>query len=348
MFESTFIQKELKQKLSYSVDQNRIPHALFLKGKDGGGNLPIAIALANELLAKNNTQSLFGESTDNRALSLNHPDLKIVFPIQQLASKKQVTCAGFVNDFRDYYLSNPYCTFDEWLNHIEHADKNPIISVHEAESLIRQLSLKSFEGGYQVVLLWKPEKMNLECANKLLKLIEEPQPGNIIIMVGEDWDHLLPTIKSRLQLLRIKPFTSEEIADWLIEKMGISDESSWKIASKANGSPNEAIRLANNEGGGTLNLMLDDWLMACKANNYIQIMEITDIFHGLNRTEKRQFLLDLLERLRMAMRGSKLTLNQCEEMQGLTDKAIYALSRNAHAKTLFLNLSLRSSKILNA
>ena len=128
MFESIFIQDELKEKFVTAIESKRVPHAIFLKGKDGGGNLPIAIALANELLNQDKSAGLFGDAEkDERALRLSHPDLNIVFPVQQLASKKQVTSEPFINDFRDYYQENPYMSFNDWLNNIGHADKKPII-----------------------------------------------------------------------------------------------------------------------------------------------------------------------------------------------------------------------------
>jgi len=348
LFESIFIQDELKEKFVNAIESKRVPHAIFLKGKEGSGNLPIAIALANELLNQDKSMGLFGEpKKDDRALELKHPDLNIVFPVQQLASKKQVTSEPFINDFREYYQENPYMSFDDWLNRIGHEDKKPIISVHEAVAILKKLSLKSFEGGYQVLIIWKPELMNLECANKLLKIIEEPEPKNVIIMVGDNWDNLLATIKSRVQLIRTKPFSANKIEGWLRNNYDIEESRVIDIAKKAGGIPGEAIRLKEELINEDTLSMLDVWLKACSSYNQIGIIDLADKFHSLNKIEKQNFLIEVLNRIQIALVNDKLRIDQCDSIQKIAEKAIYSLSRNAHVKTLFLDLSLRTCKILN-
>jgi len=349
LFETTFIQKELKDKLSLAIEQERIPHAIFLKGAEGSGNLPIAIALANEILNIGKVKGFFGETEkDNRALHLNHPDLQMVFPVQQESGKsKKCSADYYFNEFRNFYLENNYITFNDWAKHIGHSDKNPIISTVEAQNIIKKLSLKSFEGGHQVMIIWQPQKMNLECANKLLKIIEEPEPKKVIIMVGSQWEQLLQTIRSRVQLIRIKPFSKSEISHWLKTVFEVEEERAELIAEKAMGIPKDAIALCGHQEDHSISDALNFWLKACAAYNHLGLIDFSDKYHAFNKIEKRRFLDGIAHKLNQALREDKLHIKQVSLIHKNVEEAIYALSRNAHPKTLILNLSLNTCKIIN-
>ncbi|MEM7163639.1 MAG: hypothetical protein AAF487_14510 [Bacteroidota bacterium] len=346
MFATTFIHKDIQEKLEHAILQDRVPHALYLKSPDGGGNLPIAIAIANELLNAKKPHGLFGDiREDVRALSLTHPDLNIVFPVQQIEKKR--TCESYISEFREFYLKNNYITFDDWLEEVGHADKKPIISVHEAQSIIRKLSLKPFEASGQVLIIWQPEKMNAECANKLLKIIEEPEPGNVIIMVGNEWDKLLTTIKSRVQLIRIKPFSSDQIKNYLHLKENIEIDLAQEIAEKAEGIVSNALKLLNEDGKEEIEKLISQFLRLSMKGNKVGLIDLSAQFHGLNTVDRVFFFKELSDRIRKAFFMEKITHKQAEHMQKGIDSALYSLKRNAHAKTLFLNFSLKACKLLN-
>ena len=348
MFDNVLIQEDLREKLSFAIQNKKMPHAIFLKGEQGSGNLPIAFSIAKEMLNKGKTEGLFGDQVvDERAERLSHPDLHIIFPIQQLASKKQVTCEGFVNEFREHYLKDDLTNFNDWLEHIGHADKDPIISVSEAENIMKKLSLRSYEGGFQVLIMWMPEMMNTECSNKLLKLIEEPEPKKLILMVGSDWDNLLPTIRSRMQLLNVKPFSRNSIKDWLINKLSLSHDVAEKIAMSSDGNPRQAAELANGNILGENDDFVNSWLKACNAYDHLSLMQLSDDFHGQNRTEKTTFLRAVLKRLNKALADDHVSLKHASKLQELVENSIYRLSRYAHSKTLFLDMSFKACKILN-
>ena len=350
MLESTLVNKELQRKIESAISTNRFPHAIFLKGAEGSGGLPLAFAIAKEILRQEKSSVLFDGADDTRALRIEHPDLHLVFPIQQLQSKKQVTCAPFINKFREYFRSHPFASFQNWLDHIGQEDKNPIISVYEAESMIKKLSLKSFEGGSQVLVIWKPELMNSECANKLLKLIEEPEPGNVIIMVGDNWQALLPTIRSRVQLLNQKPFSDARIQSWLMEHLELSEERAMMICEHANGNPGKAIELAYEDNEmSNIQKLAEDWWKGIKEYNRTTLINWVDEFNSLNKNEKQKLLRILIDNLTLEngqKELSEISFYQIEKLSSLLEESLYKLYRNAYAKTLFLDLSLKASKIM--
>ncbi|NND76721.1 MAG: hypothetical protein HKN39_00880 [Flavobacteriales bacterium] len=347
MFDKVLIQPDLREKLTLAIRNKKMPHAIFLKGEQGGGNLPIAFSIAREVLNMDKNKGLFGEApSDDRADRLAHPDLHIVFPIQQLISKKQTTCEQFVNEFREHYLNHPYTDLNSWLEQVGHADKDPIISVSEAEAIIKKLSLRSYEGGFQVMIIWMPERMNMECSNKLLKILEEPEPKKLIIMVGEEWENMLPTIRSRMQLLTVKPFSKMEVASWLTENREISYSAAEKIAEKAEGNPRTASELASGIVVDENDNLVNEWLKACQNYDHVKVILLSDEFSGLTRAERSTFIRSLLARVRKALAQDQLSIKQASKMQEIMEASLYHLSRYAHAKTLFLDMSLKTCKIL--
>lgn len=348
MLESTIIQNQLKQRIERAISENRFPHSIFINGSEGSGALPIAIAIANELLNQHKGPGLFGETGDIRALKLEHPDLHFVFPIQQLQSKNQVTSASFINEFRNYYRNNRFTTFQNWLVHIGQEDKSPIISVYEAESIIRNLSLKSYEGGNQVLIIWKPDLMNLECANKLLKIIEEPEPGHIILMVGDNWDSLLPTIKSRTQHLHVKPFSDHELKNWLIKELDISEDKASEISQFSYGNPSRAIdALRSSNELYQLNEFKKEWFSLVKAYNRTELIRWVEEVSSLSKNEKHLLLKSILDELsdEMKIPTHAISYNNIEKLSIIVEDAMYHLFRNAYSKSLFLSLSFQACKI---
>ena len=349
MFEATLVQSDLRERIINAIISNRFPHAVFIKSSEGGGALPLAIAIAHEILVNKAPNNVF---EDTRALRLEHPDLHMVFPIQQLQSKNQLTSAPFINDFREYYKERPYMTFQEWLMYIGQEDKTPIISVYEAEAIIKKLSLKSYEGGNQVMIIWKPELMNLDCANKLLKIIEEPEPGNIIIMVGDKWENMIPTIRSRTQLINLKPFTDPELHNWLENTLNISGATAENIIANAEGNPGRAASIIKEEElNSDLEELCENWILYTKAYDRTSLISWVDEVSRLSKNDKLRLLRILLENISSNhfSIGShkKLDNLKIEKMSEQIENAIYKLYRNAYSKTLFLSMSLQACKIFN-
>ena len=145
-------------------------------------------------------------------LQLAHPDLHFAFPIYKKDSSKNPRSDDFIDRWRSAITENPYLTLNQWMEYIGAENQQGLIYASQSEEIIRKLTLKSSEGGYKVMIIWMAEKMNTECSNKLLKMIEEPPAQTVFLLVAENPDLLLPTIQSRVQRLTLRPIEEEVIA----------------------------------------------------------------------------------------------------------------------------------------
>lgn len=247
-FDEVIGQKETKERLMQMAEEHRLPHALMFCGPDGCGKMAMALAFASYLL---------GESAMLK--KWEHPDLHFSFPIVKPAgatSETKVVCDDFVREWRDMLLASPYFTMDRWLKRIKVANQQAVIFEAESEALIRKLSLKSSQGGYKVVIIWLPERMNVVCANKILKLLEEPPMQTVFLLVSDEPDKLLETIRSRVQRIDMKRIEDRDIEQALTEKRGIAADDAKRIAHLASGSWLRALESldADNENAEMLEL----------------------------------------------------------------------------------------------
>jgi len=194
-FDQIIGQEAAKQMLISAFQQDKVPHAILLTGAEGCGALPIAIAYAQMLLGNN-----------SMAEQLQHPDPHFVFPIyKRNGASKPTFCDDFMDEWRELCLSGTYFGMAEWMEACGAQNQQLQIYGDESDALIRKLSLKSSQGGYKVVVIWLAEKMNLTCANKILKLLEEPPLKTVFLMVSEHPEQLLSTIRSRTQIIELTP-----------------------------------------------------------------------------------------------------------------------------------------------
>ena len=203
-------QEQVKHQLRLSVQSGRIPHAWLLSGPERVGKLPLAIAFSQYLACPHRTE----EDSCGQCPAclqygaLQHPDLHFAFPI--VKSDLGDTCDDFMGTFRTFVQEHPYGSLEDWYKALGVETKQGMIYEKESAEILRKLSLKSFGGGYKVMIIWQPEKMNIACANKLLKLLEEPPERTLFLLVSENPDQLLPTVLSRLQQLRVPMLTPAE------------------------------------------------------------------------------------------------------------------------------------------
>ena len=200
------------------VKENRLPHALLLCGPQGAGKMALAMAFASYLLCKTHDEDdACGHCSQCAMLSKwAHPDLMFTYPVIRPAgtsSEHKMSSDDFINEWREM-----------------------LIGVGESDLLLRKLSLKSSQGGYKVNIIWLPERMNAECANKMLKVIEEPPTETVFIMVCEEPELLLETIRSRTQRIDVKRLDNGEIEDALVRLRGIDADAAHRIARAAAGS----------------------------------------------------------------------------------------------------------------
>ena len=229
--------------LHQAVAEGRVPHAQLICGPEGTGKLAVAIAYARYLCcAHRNGEDACGECPSCKKFDkLVHPDLHFAFPIYKKDSNKNPHSDDFIEKWRQAVAENAYMNLNQWMDHIGTENQQGLIYASQSEEIIRKLTLKSSEGGYKVMIIWMAEKMNAECSNKLLKMIEEPPAQTVFLLVAENPDLLLPTIQSRVQRLALRPIEEETIARALCEKYGLVETDARQIAHASAGNWLQAV-----------------------------------------------------------------------------------------------------------
>jgi DNA polymerase III subunit delta' len=390
-FEKVIGQQETKRHLVEMVGNNRLSHALLFLGKEGSGALPMALAFAQYVICHNingkasneGVVNLFGEEpaapvdlTDScgicpaciKAQKLAHPDIHFTYPVVPRKSGDKPVSTDYMGEWREFIQQYPYGNAYDWLQFIGADNKQGNITAHECNAINHKLSLKSFESGYKILVLWMPEYLGNE-GNKLLKLIEEPPPDTLFVLVAENESLILPTILSRCQLVKIPLLSTSDIHTALIERAKLSSEQAGQIAGIAEGSYREALQLIQHAEEDWQDL-LRDWLNATlKTGPVAQVKWIEEISKQ-GREKQKQFLRyfnHLLEqsiRLRIiggpalahslpekerdfADRLNKLAgLSQQQAIIEELDKASYYIERNANAKMLFHALTIKLYHII--
>src|SRR5690606_1758610 len=255
LFRDILGQAPIKSYLTKTVDEGRIPHAQLFVGPEGSGTLPMAIAYAQYILCQNeNSENTSGNSACNLKFeNFSHPDLHFAYPVakKEKEKSKHPTSKLYLEDWRKLLKEQPYGNLFDWYRILGVENKQGNISVHEAADIYNALSLKSYEGGYKVQILWRAEKMNTEYSNKLLKLIEEPLQKTIIILIVEDEGQILETIKSRCQIIHFKALAETDIVQALIKNFELNEATATKIAHQSNGNYNKACDLVYSDSEDT-------------------------------------------------------------------------------------------------
>jgi DNA polymerase-3 subunit delta' len=389
LFSEVIGQSITKQHLAEIVEQNRLSHALLFLGKEGVGGLPLALAFAQYIVSLPPdaplVEDLFGGMTAlaastgfihpdqidqqpsfQRAAQLIHPDLHFTYPVITKKPGEKPTSADYIEEWRSFIQSHPYGNVYDWLQSIGADNKQGNITAEECNSIIRSLNLKSFESKYKVLLLWLPEYLGKE-GNKLLKLIEEPPPNTLFILVAENEELILPTILSRCQLVRISSLEDKEIEEALIVRAKAAPEIAKQISVICEGNYREALQLLQHADEDWHSL-LKEWLNAMlKKGPAAQVVFVEEI-SKLGREKQKQFLRyfnHLLEQsirirvlgengvnqseneLDFAKRLNKIaSVSQQEALIEELDKASYYIERNANAKMLFQALTIKLYHII--
>src|SRR6202035_5286750 len=252
LFSEVIGQREIKAKLRNLVEHNRLSHALLLNAPEGAGGLPLALAFAQYLVCDrvSDEGSKINFPSEScgvcpsciKAAQLIHPDIHYVYPVVSRKPGDKPVSADFISEWREFISQFPYGTIFDWLQFIQADNKQGNISAHECNEINRKLSLKSFENGYKILIMWMPEYLGNE-GNKLLKLIEEPPPNTLFLLVAENDSFILPTILSRTQLIKIPPLEAKEIEQALIERVRLPAEHAARIAAISEGNYHEAMQL---------------------------------------------------------------------------------------------------------
>lgn len=236
-FKDVIGQKATKERLIQLAKEHRVPHALMLIGPPGNGKLGMALAFAQYLNCRNKS----GEDSCGTCSSclkfkkLIHPDLHFTFPVLKTSSLTKPTSNDYISKWREFLLSNPYPLYEKWNQAIAEENKQGMIYVDEASEIIQKLNRKSYEADYKVSLVWLPETMHPACANKILKILEEPPASTLFLLVTEEEQKLLGTIRSRCQTIRIPKIEQHDLAGALALHPSLGDNDPYMVAGIADG-----------------------------------------------------------------------------------------------------------------
>mgnify|MGYP006123836691 CR=1 FL=1 len=369
-FKDIIGQSFLKTQLMQGVDSGRIPHAQLYVGKRGVGGLPMAIAYADYLMKQQSNG--VGDTSP-----LRHPNIHFVYPVTTSEKvKSKPISSNYINEWRTFVETNPYGSINDWYEFIGVGNKQGGIGVEEASDIASKMSLKSFNGGYRVMIIWMAEKMNPMCANKLLKLIEEPAKKTVVILITEDEEQLLETIRSRCQSIVLNPLTEETIMSSLIKNLNIGQDLAQNIAHQSEGSYCRALDLLKQEPE---DLRFEAWFIAWvrtafQAKNNKQsinsLMAWSQEISKAGRETQKQFLDYSLRFFRQAMLynyGVKslvfiklndesfrmenfapfIDASNVSEISKEIELANYHIERNGNAKIVLTDLSIKLTRLLH-
>lgn len=373
-FDEVIGQEEAKGRLMKMVLEDRIPHAIMLCGPSGSGKMALALALASYLLGERdgNEQTTQSRNAEAMLKKWQHPDLHFTYPVIRPTGKSadhKMVSDDFTKEWHELLADGPYFTMDQWLDQMKAANQQAIIGAGESDDLTRKLSLKSSQGGYKISLIWLPERMNQECANKLLKLLEEPPALTLFIMVCEEPEHLIETIRSRTQRIDIKRIDENDIQQALIQRRGIEEDTAYRIARLSNGSWLRAMEAldADNENSQFLNMFIVLMRMAY-TRNVKELKKWSETVAGYGRERQKRMLTYFMQMVRenfmynfhqaelnyLTLEEENFTRNFARfineanviEINDLLALARRDIGQNANAKIVFFDLALQMIVLL--
>jgi len=294
LFKDIIGQEEVKERLINSTKKGIVPHAQLFCGPEGVGKLPLAIAYAQYLNCENpsDTDSCGKCPSCVKYNHLAHPDLHFVFPIVKKTAKKKEICDDYITEWRERIKQNSYFSLTQWLDFIGAENSQGLIYAKESEEIIRKLSLRIYEAKYKIMIIWLPEKMHESCANKLLKIIEEPTDNTIFLLVSDTPDNIITTIQSRCQRINIHGVSEKDITEALESIYNITPTDAASVAHLSKGSYLKALETIslNEEHKFFFNLFVQ-MMRASYARNIKEIKAIGNEIAGVGRENQKSFLI---------------------------------------------------------
>jgi DNA polymerase III subunit delta' len=358
----------LKAKLIGNIREGRVAHAQLFMGPRGCGNLPLALAYAQYLLCENpDVVDACGTCPACMQMAkLEHPDMHLAFPV--FFTEKVKVCEPFVPTWRTMVRQEPYADFDLWRDQLDSENKQLRMGVDIAQEIQRKLTLKSFRGGYKVMLIWLPELMDPPAANKLLKVLEEPEPNTVFLMVSNDADQLLATIISRTQLVKVPALRPTEVAEVLRQRFPeLPGEEAMNMALRSEGDLLEAVDIAE-KGEEELFVFFRDWLRACYGAQVATVAEFGEQFQKMGREKQKSLMRYGLYLIRQCIFqwqqvpelvrtfgleqefvtkfSTLLTEQNVGGIRSELETAHIHVERNANPKLLFMDMSYRIMGLL--
>jgi DNA polymerase-3 subunit delta' len=361
-------QTAVKALLRQSVQRQHVAHAQLFRGQEGGAALALALAYAQFL----NCEARAADAADScghcpactKIAKLAHPDLNFIVPVTTTKTvAKDAVSSKFMAEWRSFVLDNPYQGLNDWMQHIGAENKQGNISKDEAVQILKLVSLKAFEARFKIVILWLPELMHPAAANAVLKLLEEPPPATIFLLVSHAPEQLLPTIISRVQPVVVRPFSEDDITAYLCDAYHVPEVKARQVAQLAEGSLGAAIASRDANADHDYFEFFVKWMRQSYSQKAADILKHSDEFQKLGRENQKELLSYSLGLLRKVLlfgidpkfiphlpaaeqdfvaKFSKLVTPRNADLltKELTD-AHYHIERNANAKMVFVDSSLR-------
>ncbi len=372
-------QDYIKSHLVKSASSGRIPHAQLFVGPEGSGTLPMAIAYAQYILCQNSGEENAGgnESCNLKFKSASHPDLHFIYPtVTTEEVKTKPKSLDFITEWRQFLSENPYSGLFDWYQTLGVQNKQGEIRVEDASEILRLLALKSYEGGYKVMIIWMAEKINISASNKLLKLLEEPLDKTLFILIAESEEDIIQTIRSRCQVLHFNRLSEKVITDALVSRENIDIRTASKLAHQAQGNFNKALQLLREDGEDVyFEKCFVDWVRGAfrAKGNAAAIQDLiswSEQIAGLGRETQKKFLHYCIEMFRQALLLNYQTTNLVymepkiekfklenfapfvngnninDIFRELSD-AIYHIERNGNAKIILTDLSIKLTRLIH-
>ena len=360
-----------KELLIQLAQEHRVPHAILLIGPPGNGKLAMALAFAQYLNCKNKTEtdSCGVCSSCLKYKKLIHPDLHFTIPVIKTSSLSKPTSSDYLAKWREYFIANPYPLYERWNQTIAEENKQGMIYVDEASDIIQKLNKKSYEADYKVSLIWLPETMNLTCANKILKILEEPPANTLFLLVTEEEQRLLSTIRSRCQTIRLPKIEEQDLAEALASHPALAENN-----------PNIVARMANGNYILAEEFLLEDEVRRYNHRQYTSLMRSgysrnlqelltwSDELSAIGRTRQISFLRYCSEFTRENFmsnfqRSELVTMDENEEkfarkfapfiheknvmhLFAEFEKSMKDIASNGNAKAVFTDMALKVSKLI--
>jgi DNA polymerase-3 subunit delta' len=373
LFKDIIGQHAIKNQLIQTARENRIPHAQLFTGPEGSGKLPLAIAYAQYINCENKQEKdACGECPSCRKVQqLAHPDLHFSFPVKRASETKPETSDNYISTWRGAVMENPYLGPREWYKKLDLENKQGIIPASESNSIIHKLNFKSYEADYKILIMWLPERMHQSTANKLLKMIEEPPPATVFLLVSENPDLLLPTILSRTQKIRVPSIDDEHMLAAIQHEHNLDEDRA-----------REVVHLSRGNYLNALHFIETDQESKDHFDRFVSLMRmayIKDVVGLLNWTEElapvgRENLKSFLFYAARMIRENFMMNLHLDQIVYLTEeeknfssrfsqfihtgnarriynefnRAYRDIQMNAHAKTILMDLSVQLIKLLRA
>jgi DNA polymerase-3 subunit delta' len=358
----------LKRVLTESVRRGHVAHAQLFRGAEGSAALALALAYATFL----NCEERAADADDScghcascqKISKLAHPDLNFIFPVTTTkAVAKDATSQKFAAEWRAFLLENPYQGFNDWMQAIGAENRQGSIAKDEAGALLKLVSLKAFEAKYKIVIIWLPELMHPAAANAVLKLLEEPPPTTVFLLVSHAPEQLLPTILSRVQPVVVRPLREDELTAYLRELHHLPEVKARQVAQLAEGNIGAAIASREQSADHNYFEFFTKWMRMCYSFKADEILKKSEEFQKLGRENQKELLSYSLGLLRKVLlygldpalvphlpageqdfihRFSRfITMRNAEQLTQELNEAHYHVERNANPRMVFVDASLR-------